>query len=258
MAEDPDYIIQSVVKALKTLKQFSAEEKQLTMTELSKRTGINKSNMLRILTSLESENFVKFNDETKKYQLGIAMYNLGNTAFGFLDVKKICYPILREASTDAQVLIHLAVEQDGKVLVIDRIWPNYHEDIAGLVSQIGGNVPTHCTGVGKVLAAYSSSDRLQKMLAACKFERHSERTITDKEMFLKELAKVKAQGFALNDGENEDYLRCITRPVFDGNGKLVAAFSLSGLRTVMDDEHLPYYQDVSKRVALELCKEFGC
>ena len=257
MADNDDYKIAAVIKVLRTLKQFSAEEKELTLTQLSNRTGINKSNMLRILVSLESEGFVKFDEELKKYRLGITMYNLGNTAFGFLDIKKICYPILRKASKDLQLLIHLAVELDGQVLVIDRIWPNNHEDIAGLVSKIGGTVPLHCTGVGKVIAAYVEPKKLDRLIRDCDFKKYSEKTITSKETFLRCVEEVRRNGYAINDCEHENYLRCLTRPIFDSSGKFIAAFSLSGLSEIMDDERMKDFQIASKEIAKSLCKEFG-
>lgn len=252
MAEKDSYIIAAVTKALVTLEQFSADNRELTLTDLSRMTGINKSNMLRILASLESEKFVRFDSEKKKYQLGITMYNLGNTAFGFLDLKTFCYPVLRKVSVEEQLLIHLAIEEDGQVLVIDRIWPNNHVDIAGLVSKIGGTVPLHCTGVGKVLAAYAEPQKLQEMIDLCDFKKYSDRTITNKTDFLKCLEDVRAKGYAVNDGEHEDYLLCITRPIFGRDGKCVGAFSLSGLRTEMEGPEFPHYLDVSKKTADEL------
>lgn len=251
------YLITAVIKALQTLKQFDENNKEMTLTELSKKTGINKSGMLRILASLEHEGFIKFDDETKKYRLGIQIFNLGTNAYGFLDVKRICAPILKEAAQESQLLIHLAVIEDNNVVCIDKIWPNEHLDITALASYIGGIIPIHCTGVGKILCAYASPDQLKSLVANCDFERHSERTITDKDVFLSILPQIREQGFAFNDCENEPYLRCLTRPVFNAKGECVAAVSLSGLKDVLSDQKLPFYHEISIKTVQRLNREFG-
>lgn len=252
-----DYIIASVAKSLKTLKQFDVNNKELSLTQLSSKTGINKSSMLRILASLESEGFVKYDEERRKYRLGIALFNLGNTAFEFLDIKKVCTPYLKRAAVESQLLIHLAVIEDNRVIVIDKVWPTDHLDVIALVSYVGGSVPLHCTGVGKVLSAYSSERTLQKLVAHCEFEAHSANTNTSREQFLESLPKIREKGFAFNDCEHEPYLRCITRPIFNSDGKVIAAVSLSGLKDVMTDEKLGFYGEISKRTTREISREFG-
>lgn len=252
-----DYVITAVVKALKTLKQFNENNKEMTLTELVNKTGINKSGMLRILASLQSEGFVKYQKESKKYSLGIQIFNLGNNAFQFLDVKRICSPYLKKAAQESQLMLHLAVIEEGHVICIDKIWPNEHLDIIALVSYIGGTIPLHCTGVGKVLAAYADEKELQELLSNCDFAPRSENTCIDKDIFIQNLPKIKAQGYAFNDCENEPYLRCLTRPVFNSTGKCIAAVSLSGLKDVMTDEKLSYYNEISRKTVNAISAEFG-
>lgn len=252
-----DYTISAVIKALKTLKLFNAQKNELTLTELSALSGIGKSSMLRILTSLEAEGFIRYNEDTKKYCLGIAIFNLANTAYGFLDIRKIAAPILKKAAVEIQLLIHLAVIEDNKIVVIDKVWPTEHLDMVALVSYIGGSVPIHCTGVGKVLTAYASERKRRKMLDECRFEKYTENTITDRDTFEKLLEQVRVDGYAVNDCEHEPYLRCITRPIYNGDGKVIAAVSLSGLKDVITDDKIEYYNIMSRQLTAQLSKEFG-
>ncbi len=254
---DNDYTISSVIKALKTLKHFDTNHREMTLTELSRCSDMTKSSMLRILASLQSENFVRYDEETKKYKLGIEIFNLGNTAFDFLDVKKIAAPILKRAAIESQLLIHLAVMENDEIIVIDKIWPADHFDMIALVSYVGGSVPVHCTGVGKVLAAYASEKVRNRLISKCDFHVYTERTISNKEDYIKELDKVKRNGYAFNDCEHEKYLRCLTRPIFDGEGKVIAAVSISGLRDVMTDDKIGYYNLISEGATRELSREFG-
>ena len=252
-----DYTIAAVIKALRTLKQFNADRREMTLTELSNCCDISKSSMLRILASLEAEDFVKYNEETKKYKLGIALFHLGNTAYVFLDIKKIAFPILKNAAMESQMMIHLSVLEDDEIVVIDRVWPTNNLDMVVLSSSVGGTVPVHCTGVGKILAAYTTEQQRQILLDRCDFKRYTERTIDNREDFLKVLEQVRRDGMAFNDGEHEPYLRCITRPIYNAEGKVVAAVSLSGLREVVTDDRFEYYNEISKRTARAVSKELG-
>lgn len=254
---DNDYTIAAVMKALRTLKQFNSTRREMTLTELSNCCDITKSSMLRILASLEAEDFVKYDEETKKYRLGIAIFHLGNTAFEFLDIKKVALPILKSAASESQLLIHLAVLEDDEIVVIDKIWPTDNLDMVALISYVGGSVPVHCTGVGKVLAAYAGEHQREILLNRCDFKVYTERTIGDRQLFLEELEQVRRKGMAFNDGEHEPYLRCITRPIYNGEGKVVAAVSLSGLRDVIADSRLEFYNRISQKTAAAVSEELG-
>ena len=254
---DNDYTIAAVLKALRALKQFNSNRREMTLTELSNCCDMTKSSMLRILASLEAEDFVKYDEETRKYKLGIAIFHLGNTAFDFLDIKKIAFPILKKAASESRLLIHLAVLEDDEIIVIDKIWPAENLDMAALISYVGGSVPVHCTGVGKVLAAYADERQREILLNRCDFKVYTEKTIGSRERLLEELRQVRNRGMAFNDGEHEPYLRCITRPVYNGEGKVAAAVSLSGLKDVITDEKFEFYNGISQKTAAAVSRELG-
>ncbi|MDY4611393.1 MAG: IclR family transcriptional regulator [Sphaerochaetaceae bacterium] len=256
MVERDDYKITSVVKALKVMKAFASDGPDFTLTQLSQKCGIGKTSMIRILASLQSEGFVRYNAETRKYHLGLVMYQLGTTAYGFMDIKKVCYPLLREAAIKSGQVIHLAVLAEDEIVVIDRIWAEAHIDIMGLIARVGGSVPVHCTGVGCVLAAYADKDQQDRLIAACDFKKYSETTVDDPELFRRRLAEVHQKGYAINDGEHEPFLRCLTRPIFGAGGKVVAAFSISGLKEVITDTKLSFYDQISQETAVALSREF--
>lgn len=256
MPQNDAYIITSVTKALKVLKAFLSDDVDYTLTQLSQKCGIGKTSMLRILTSLQSEGFVKYNTETRKYHLGLILYQLGTSAYRFMDIKKICYPILKDVAVRSGQIVHLAVLAEDEIVVVDRIYAEVNIDILGLVSKVGGTVPVHCTGVGYVLAAFSDPEQQERLISKCDFVQYSNNTICDPEKFKERLSVVKKEGFAINDGEHESFLRCITRPIFGANGKVLAAFSISGLRETMQEDKMQEYHELSKQAAIALGKEF--
>lgn len=244
------------MRAVRTLKQFTADTPSHTLMDLANRCSVNKSSMFRVLATLESEGFVRQN-ENKRYELGIDLYHLVNSAYGFLDIKKICAPYLKSACDKSNLLIHLAIIDDDKIIIIDRIWPRNDFEAVVLASNVGGTVPLHSTGVGKVLCAYSPNAIREKLIGASNFKKFSERTITDKSEFLATLDEVRSRGYAINEGEHEPYLKCLTRPIFNADGKIIAAFSISGLRELLSGEGLELAQRVSQETAILINKEFG-
>ena len=104
MEKSRDYTINAVKKAINLLKLFDDENRELTLSELSSMSGIGKSTMLRMLYTLNVEEFIDYDEETKKYSLGIELYRLGELKFNSLDVRKISKRYLQKLC-DANNLI---------------------------------------------------------------------------------------------------------------------------------------------------------
>lgn len=248
-----DYSINSVSRALNILKIFNKDRKELSLTEISAITQMNKSTTLRMVETLKQEGFLKYDEDIKKYSLGIEIFRLSNTAFNFIGLKDIARPYFKEIATLSKCTVHLSILEDDKVIVLDRVYPVSNLDTMVLVSEIGGDVPIHCTGVGKVLAAYADKKTRDRLVGACDFEKYSENTITDVKEYLRVLENVRDNGYAVNDGEHEKYLKCITCPIYDYTGKVIAAASISGLRDVMDfDENYKLIKDAAGKISSEL------
>ena len=250
------YIIGSVARSLKVLKAFSAGSPEYSLSELSKKCNIDKATMKRILYTLQSEGFVKYNPLSRQYSLGFTMYRLGSTAFGIPELKKMCFPILKDAAIRTGQIVHLAILAEDQVVVIDRFCADTHIDVMTLIARIGGSVPIHCTGVGAVLSAFADDLTLDRMIKNCDFRKYTERTLTNEYDFRQRLAVVKVNGFGINDGEHEEFLKCLTRPITDSSGNVIAAFSLSALRETMSEDKMNYFHKISIETQERLRREF--
>ena len=202
-----DYKIAALTRALQVLKLFDEDSKRMTLTELSQKAGINKSSMLRILTSFEAEGFIRYDTDRKQYSLGIEIFKLANTAYEFVGIQELAYPYVRNAVEETGLIGHLGAVEDGHVVIISKVWPKSMTDTLVMQSRIGGVVPMHCTGVGKVLAAFSDHEQLERMLALCDFHRYTDKTLCSREALLPVLQQVRAQGYAVNSEEHEPYIK---------------------------------------------------
>ena len=111
-----------------------------------------------------------------------------------------------------------------EVLYIDKV---ESLQTTRMYSMIGKKAPLHCTGLGKTLLAFSPSNILDKAMEKKELKRYTKNTVTDKEELKMHLKKIKMRGYLIDDSEHEREIKCISGPIFDYNGKLVAAFTIS-------------------------------
>lgn len=257
MEKKNDYTIASVQRALRILKLFDNQHKEMTLTEISNRADMRKGTMLRILETLRAEHFVRYDSRTKRYQLGVAIYMLSASAFSFNDLAAVVRSYVESVTRELNLVAHLGVLQEDKIVLIDRVLPNSNFSVYDLYSIIGGEIEPHCTGVGKVISAFADSETRKRLLDTCSFARKSPNTITDRQEYERVLEKVRQQGYAVNVGENEEYLKCITYPIFDAKHEIMAALSLTGVIQCFNQELDDTCHKALRRVTAQVSQEFG-
>ncbi|SES25283.1 IclR family transcriptional regulator [Lentzea albida] len=228
---------QSLDRALTLVSQLATGPK--TLDELSGVIGVHKSTTLRLLRTLESHRFVQ-RDGVHHYRLGTALFDLANLALEERDVRRAAEPALRELNSRLGHTVHLASYEDGEVIYIDK-YESRHQ--MRMYSRIGRRAPLHCTAVAKVLLADLSASALQKVLAGMEFPKLTENTILGPAAYLAELDRVRANGYAVDNSEHEDFIHCIAAPIRGARGEVLAAVSMSVPKVLLDYDgllsHLP-------------------
>jgi IclR family acetate operon transcriptional repressor len=118
-----------------------------------------------------------------------------------------------------------------------------------MFTELGNRVPLHCTGCGKVLLAYQPDSVIASIIAEAGLPRYTETTITDPGQFRQELEMIRQQGYAVDNGEQEEGVRCIAVPVYGPKGKVVAAISISGPSSRLDSRDIPAHLPHLKRIS---------
>lgn len=219
------YAINSVLRAVRILECFSFEKPTLRNSEISKMLGLNKSAVTRILSSLKEAGFLKKEDKTGEFRLTHKLYRIGSIYIQQVDLRKEAIPILTRLSELSGETVHLAVLRDFEVFYIDKI--ECSQSI-GMRSRIGNKSPAYCTGVGKVMLAYLKEAELETFFRTVDLKRYTPNTICDENESRQHLARIKAQGYAIDDVEHESEVRCVAAPVLDEQGEVHAAISVAG------------------------------
>ncbi|MET1032087.1 IclR family transcriptional regulator [Domibacillus tundrae] len=228
-------MVKSVARALDIVALVSASRTGLGVTEIANQMDINKSSVFRTLATLEQYGYIEQQKETGRYRIGYAFLDVSSKLLDSLDVRAEAQNVLRQLETETNEVVHLVVYDRGEVVYIEKL--DGHEALR-MHSKVGKRAPVHCTSVGKAILAHLPVTEVVDILDRKGLPIHTEHTITTKESFLKELAHVKKDGYALDLEENEPGIRCIAAPVFDHNGAVAAAVSISGPTLRMTDERL--------------------
>lgn len=239
--------VRAVARTIAVLKAFCLPNSGLGVSELAKRVSLHKSTTHRILTTLEHDGFVTQDLATGRYRLGLALLELGSVVLDGLDVRRMTRPFLEAIHRTCRETVHLAILDEGEVVYIDKIegtrWVRMH-------SQIGRRSPAHCTGLGKVLLAWQSSQGIKKVTDRG-LRAFTSRTITSPSVLREHLSLVRAQGYAVDNGEHEELIRCVAAPVWDRGGRVTAAISIATVATdVASDQFQGYITIVCEHARL--------
>lgn len=229
------YIIQSVTNALDLLEEFRGEETELGVTELSKRLALHKNNVFRLLATLESRGYMEQNRLTGNYRLGLRVLELGQVFIKHMGLLKMARPVLEEIVEKCNETAYLGLIRDNRVVYVDAVEANRPVRV---VSRVGGGLPVYASAVGKVQIAFETADERDRALGPGALEQFTPNTITDRQKLQAHLEAVQKQGFALDDEEYDDGIRCVGVPVRDYTRRVIAGISISGPAYRFNDDRL--------------------
>ncbi|CUU05108.1 transcriptional regulator, IclR family [Candidatus Kryptobacter tengchongensis] len=245
----------SVEKAFAILSVFSQNggKFEFGVGEISKILKMHKATVHRFLRSLEKIGVIEKNSETGKYRLGLKLYELGNS----VSLKKIMVDRARKYLEDLHwylnETVHFATLKNGEVAYLDKIIADRNFVI---ISEVGKRLPAHCTGLGKAMLAFLPEKDVKRIIKEKGLKKFTKNTITNRKKFFEELKRIRERGYAIDDEEIEDGLRCIAAPVFNGEGKVIAAVSISGpssrINEEVYDEYSKYVIKTAKLISEEL------
>ncbi|MFO7951484.1 MAG: IclR family transcriptional regulator [Bacillota bacterium] len=219
--------VQSLERALTILEVMAKTGEAVTVTELAEKVNLKVSTVHRLLTTLLHRGYVDQDPESSKYQVGFKVLEIANAVYSFSDIRTVARPYLEELVERCNETANLAVLDETEIVYIDQV-ESQNYIIVKMFARVGNRGPVHCTASGKAQLAFLSEERLEQVLSEITFEKYTNETILTPEALRKELERVKRDGFALDWGEMEEFVRCIATPIFNYEGKAVASIGISG------------------------------
>jgi IclR family acetate operon transcriptional repressor len=243
----------SVAKAFSIIEILASRiEAGISLTELSTLLHMPKSTTYRYLATL-LELHVAERSDADRFRLGTKVIELAGSFLASSDIRMESEPILVEMAEKTGETVHLAVPSGTEVVYIAKVESKY---TLGMSSHIGSRLPMRCTALGKSILAFSGPDLIQAVFSEPP-KSHTPNTITSKEVLETELDRIRTQGFAIDNEENEVGICCLGAPILDYTGKAIAAMSISGPCDRLDREHCIQLGPLLREAALKISKRKG-
>jgi DNA-binding IclR family transcriptional regulator len=215
---------QSALRALQVL-EYVSDRGIVGVTDLAVHLGLNKSTAYRFLTALVEAGYVQRTGQDGRYAVTTKILNLASRILDNLDVRAVVRPVLEECARATKETTHLAVIEKDEIVYIDKVEGRRAVHMA---SRIGARGLCHSTALGKVLLAHWPEDEWRRFVTDKGLARKTPSTIVDPSRLYEELKRVRARGYAFDNIENEEGIRCVGAPVRDHTGTVVCAMSISG------------------------------
>jgi DNA-binding IclR family transcriptional regulator len=240
----PNNLVQTIERISLILEMVGQNVHGISIRDLSAGLKLPKGTVHRLLSSLSYFGYIRQDPETKSYFLGLKLMELSTHLGNQLDFRKVAEPILRDLAEKTKQTAHMVILDRNEVVYIEKIETQQPAGGLKMASRVGSRNPVHSSAVGKILLSYCPEEAVEVFLQEKGLPRRTANTITDPALFRDHLKIVRNQGYAIDDEENEQGIRCLGAPIFDGKGRPVAAISVSG----------PVFQ-MTKKVVQEVVRE---
>lgn len=213
----------STLKGLAVLEALVRAPRPPTLTELMQVTGLPKPTLFRTLALFEDAGFVQREPAGRAYAVGPRLASLGLAILSNDSVATLRRAILRQLVADVGETCNLSMLRKGEVVYLDRVeadWP------LRLHLPVGSTVPPHCSASGKLLLASLPAQEREALVAELPLPRFTEHTITDRALLVREIDRIIAAGYAVDDEEYVMGVACVAVPVRLANGETIAAVAV--------------------------------
>ena len=219
-----DYVVKPLYKALTVLRELGEEQSPLTLTEICHRVQLPKTTVFRYLYTLCACGFVEHDAERGLYYLGVETLRLGQLASSQLQIRRLALPHLIQLRDRFNETASLGVLDGPYIIYVEMV---ESRRFLRQQARLGSRDPVYATALGKAMLAFIPCEQWASHLPQ-RLEPRTHRTLTSHSALAQQLAAVRQQGYAVDEQENEEGAKCVGAPIFNGQGRIHAAISVSG------------------------------
>lgn len=247
------YTVPSLDRAIRVLELLSHEGDGLSLAELTRRTEIPKSTLFRILTTLQNRGCLSIDEESKRYHLGLKLWELGSAYIEQSDIDSAAISYMENLAQTCGESVFLGMLDEGEVVYVRRIESPRSVTV---VRKLGHRAPAYCTATGEAMLAFMPDQKIQSIIDTLKLKAYNPKTNTDQDELWRRLKEVRSEGVAVVDGEYNAKLLCVSAPVSDDTS-VRAAITVAMLSAEAETEKIEAIKQSVCRAAQGLSKELG-
>lgn len=224
----------------------------VSLTVLAEALGTSKSTVLRLTAPMLENDLLRRTDDAG-FTLGLGSLLLGQSYLEGIDLRAAAAPFLRRTAEQTGLTCHLVVPDGTDIVYVDKVETR---GTARMGSRIGNRLPMRNTASGKAISAFGDPELADRVLAR-PVTATTAHTITDDELWRREVRRTHDRGYGIDDRENEPDIRCVAAPVFDHANQVVGAMSISGLASRFPAAAVRELGDGVVRTAFEISVALG-
>jgi len=249
------YKVQALERALDIIDCFSFQDRELSLTDVVKRTGLNKTTAKRLMSNLSTRDYLQQDPQSKKYQLGMRLFELGGIVFSSFSLRQAAaYPMTNLQSQSGATVL-LGVSMDDQLVYIDK---REGKGMIRISSEVGWRRPLNYGMLGMILMSSLDPKNVRRILKKYPLKPYAPLSITDENAFSLRLEQIRDQGYILEKEEAVEGVIGIAAPIRDYSRQVVAALGIglpAGSRNQMDG--LDRIVDLVKKTCETISSDLG-
>ncbi len=247
------YRVQVLDRTIAVLRSVADADTDLAAGEIAKQLRLHKSTVHRLLVVLEHYRLIKKGPDGT-YRLGTGLIELGDRASTRLKLSERAEPFLRDLASQTGEGAHVTILSGTEMLSIAHVEGRWSLQS---LTRTGHRTQIHCTAAGKAVLAFLPEEACDDLIARLSLKRNTRRTIVKPSAIKLELMRVRSAGFAVDDEEFEEGLRCVGAPVFDHRGHVIASISMAAPVFRLRKERIPHVARMVIAAARGLSADVG-
>lgn len=245
----------SLERALQILRAFSFDVRELTLGELSGTLNLSKATVYRLASTLTAYDFLRYDETSRKYSLGLRLFELGSIVFASFSLRKTASSHLDQLHSHLGKTVFLGIFQEDEVVYIDKRESSLNP--IRFSSEVGRRRPPYFGMFGQLLMAFLPDEEVDRVLKKNPLKPITRKSITTKEEFKERLRKIREQGFFVDKGEAIEGISGISAPIRDYTGNVVAALGVGFISSFEDSKGVTEIVKAVSETAKNISRELG-
>lgn len=251
---DGETTIKSLSRGITLLEHIGGAKQGIQLSDLALQMGLPLSTTHRLLNTLLSHQFVAHDADTGTWSMGVNAFRTGNAFLQQRDITAQSRPFLKRLVDASGETANLSIFEAGNAIIISQV---QCKALMRMLSPIGSVLPLHASAIGKSFMSAMPQSLVMTLLEKQGLRPLTKHTHTTVDALLRDLAATRQRGYAIDDQEQDNDLRCVAANVYDENQEVVAAISVSGPDKRINDERLLEVAYLTRQAAADITAAIG-
>ncbi len=248
------YRVQSVDRALDLMECFDFQNREFSLAAMAQLSRLNKTTVLRLASNLVNRGYLKFDQTSGSYSLGMKLFELGSIVFSSFSLRKAAAPHMTELQQKTSATVLLGTLMDDQLVYMDK---REGHGVVRIASEIGWRRAPHHGMLGMILMAWLPADQQAGLLQKYPLRPVTSRTITELQTFRRRLAEIAAAGHVVERGEAVEGVLGVAAPIRDYTQNVVAAIGIALLEAQHDETSILRATEAVRSAAHRISAELG-